>query len=127
RQLFEQRMDVVGVVFEARGRHIGRLAVPAQIGAQDGEVLRHDRREGVEQREVHPDRVQQEDVRARAVDAMIEFGSHDQLSTEEAEMTKQGLLLVMTDIDPANEEDFNRWYEEEHLDERMRIPGFINA
>ena len=38
-----------------------------------------------------------------------------------------GLLLLMTDIDPANEADFNRWYEEEHLDERMRIPGFINA
>ena len=42
-------------------------------------------------------------------------------------MTKPGLLLMMTDIDPANEADFNRWYEEEHLDERMRIPGFINA
>ena len=40
---------------------------------------------------------------------------------------KQGLLLVMTDIDAANETDFNRWYEEEHLDERMRIPGFLNA
>ena len=38
-----------------------------------------------------------------------------------------GLLLMMTDIDPANEADFNRWYEEEHLDERMEIPGFINA
>ena len=34
---------------------------------------------------------------------------------------------MMTDIDPANEADFNRWYEEEHLDERMAIPGFINA
>ena len=40
---------------------------------------------------------------------------------------RQGLLLVMTDINAANEADFNRWYEEEHLDERMRIPGFINA
>ena len=39
----------------------------------------------------------------------------------------KGLLLMMTDIDPANEEDFNRWYEEEHLGERMAIPGFINA
>ena len=39
----------------------------------------------------------------------------------------KGLLLMMTDIDPANEADFNRWYEEEHLDERMAIPGFINA
>jgi len=38
-----------------------------------------------------------------------------------------GLLLMMTDIDPANEADFNRWYEEEHLDERLKIPGFINA
>src|SRR6478672_8501555 len=38
-----------------------------------------------------------------------------------------GLLLMMTDIDAANEEDFNRWYEEEHLAERMAIPGFINA
>ena len=40
---------------------------------------------------------------------------------------RQGLLLVMTDINAANEADFNRWYEEEHLDERMRIAGFINA
>ena len=39
----------------------------------------------------------------------------------------KGLLLMMTDIDPANEEDFNRWYEEEHLAERMNIPGFLTA
>jgi hypothetical protein len=39
----------------------------------------------------------------------------------------RGLLLVMADIDPALEDDFNRWYEEEHLAERMTIPGFINA
>jgi hypothetical protein len=38
-----------------------------------------------------------------------------------------GLLLMMTDIDPADEADFNRWYEDEHLAERMAIPGFINA
>lgn len=39
----------------------------------------------------------------------------------------KGLLLMMTDIDPANEADFNRWYEKEHLGERMAIPGFISA
>ena len=33
-----------------------------------------------------------------------------------------GLLLFMTDIDPAREDEFNRWYEEEHLGERMAIP-----
>ncbi len=39
----------------------------------------------------------------------------------------KGLLLVMTDIDPANEEELNRWYEEEHLEERLSVPGFIGA
>jgi hypothetical protein len=39
----------------------------------------------------------------------------------------RGLLAVWADI-PANiEEDFNRWYDEEHLAERARIPGFLNA
>jgi hypothetical protein len=38
-----------------------------------------------------------------------------------------GLLLFITDIDPKNEDDFNRWYEEEHLAERMAIPGFVAA
>ena len=99
----------------------------AQVGAQHGKVLRHDRRERVEQRQVHADRMQQENVRAAAVDAMIEFYSHDQPLMEEDIDDQPGLLLMMTDIDPANEADFNRWYEEEHLDERMAIPGFINA
>lgn len=39
----------------------------------------------------------------------------------------RALLLVMMDIDPAHEADFNRWYEEEHIPERMAIPGFLSA
>ena len=42
-------------------------------------------------------------------------------------MTKPGLLLFMTDIDPAHESEFHRWYEEEHIPERMAIPGFLTA
>lgn len=38
-----------------------------------------------------------------------------------------GLLLVMMDIDPQNEEEFNRWYTEEHIPERLAIPGFVCA
>ena len=38
-----------------------------------------------------------------------------------------GLLLVMMDIDPAHEEDFNRWYTEEHLPERTSCPGFLTG
>jgi hypothetical protein len=41
--------------------------------------------------------------------------------------TSQGLLLVMADINPAIERDFNQWYEQEHLTERMAIPGFLRA
>jgi hypothetical protein len=40
---------------------------------------------------------------------------------------QRGLLLFMTDVNPALEEEFRRWYEEEHLPERMAVPGVINA
>ena len=39
----------------------------------------------------------------------------------------RALLLVMMDVDPEHEADFNHWYEEEHLPERMSIPGFLSA
>ena len=39
----------------------------------------------------------------------------------------QGLLAVWMDIPAAMEEDFNRWYNEEHLAERVGIAGFLNA
>jgi hypothetical protein len=38
-----------------------------------------------------------------------------------------GLLLVMMDIDPAHEDDFNRWYDEEHVPERLSCPGFLSG
>ena len=38
-----------------------------------------------------------------------------------------GLLLVMMEIDPAHEDDFNRWYDEEHLPERTSCPGFLSG
>ena len=37
------------------------------------------------------------------------------------------LLLVMIDIDPAYEDEFNRWYTEEHFPERLGLPGFLSA
>jgi hypothetical protein len=39
----------------------------------------------------------------------------------------KGLLLVMVDVAPEHEEELNRWYEEEHIPERMAIPGFVRA
>jgi hypothetical protein len=39
----------------------------------------------------------------------------------------RGLLLVAIDVDPAHEDDFNRWYDEEHLPERLQCEGFLSA
>jgi hypothetical protein len=48
-------------------------------------------------------------------------------SRESTMTTSHGLLLVMADIDLAVEQDFNAWYEREHLTERMALPGFLRA
>ena len=38
-----------------------------------------------------------------------------------------GLLMVWCDVPAAKEDDFNRWYNEEHLAERLAIPGFLSG
>jgi len=38
-----------------------------------------------------------------------------------------GILFVWTNVDPAHERDFNRWYDREHVEERVRIPGFVSG
>lgn len=44
-----------------------------------------------------------------------------------AKKKPRGLLLVMMDIDPEHEEEFERWYAEEHLPDRASCPGFLTA
>lgn len=39
----------------------------------------------------------------------------------------KGMLLTSMDIDPADEAEFNRWYDREHLEERVAIAGFLEA
>ena len=38
-----------------------------------------------------------------------------------------GILFVWTSADPEHELDFNRWYDREHVEERVRIPGFVSG
>jgi hypothetical protein len=40
---------------------------------------------------------------------------------------KRGLLLTMTEPPPLMEEEFNAWYDTEHLAERLAIEGFRSA
>lgn len=37
------------------------------------------------------------------------------------------IMVVMMQVDPADAAEFNRWYDEEHLRERLEIPGYISA
>jgi len=39
----------------------------------------------------------------------------------------KGMLLTSMDIAPSDEADFNRWYDREHLAERVAIDGFLEA
>jgi hypothetical protein len=36
--------------------------------------------------------------------------------------TGNAVLLVTVEIDPADDEEFNRWYDEEHVPEKLGEP-----
>jgi hypothetical protein len=50
---------------------------------------------------------------------------------KESDMTTDkkgsGLLMVWADVPADKEADFTRWYNEEHLQERLAVPGFLNG
>lgn len=37
------------------------------------------------------------------------------------------LLLVTVEMDPDHEDEINRWFDEEHVPERLECPGFLWA
>ena len=51
----------------------------------------------------------------------------DQNNTHPTQPIGGTIMVVMMEVDPAHEEEFNRWYNEEHLPERLEIPGYISA
>jgi hypothetical protein len=42
-------------------------------------------------------------------------------------LSGKGMLITFMDADPNEEADFNKWYDKEHLIERVSIPGFLEA
>jgi hypothetical protein len=42
-------------------------------------------------------------------------------------MAKKGFLLVFMHPPPAFEEEFNAWYDTEHIPERLAVPGILTA
>ena len=39
----------------------------------------------------------------------------------------RGLLMVYSDVPPEHDAEYNRWYNEEHIPERLSIPGVLSA
>jgi len=39
----------------------------------------------------------------------------------------KGLLMAAFDFSPVAEDEFHDWYDHEHVPERLRVPGFLNA
>ena len=39
----------------------------------------------------------------------------------------KGMLVVFNEVKPRDERDFNEWYNREHIDERINLPGFHRA
>ena len=39
----------------------------------------------------------------------------------------KGIFLVYTDIPAQHEDEFNKWYNEEHLPELLAVPGILDA
>ena len=44
-----------------------------------------------------------------------------------AEQSGPGLLAVWTDVDQTVEEEFNAWYQTEHIPQLLSLPGFVSA
>lgn len=42
-------------------------------------------------------------------------------------LEKHILLIVRTDVAPEMEEEFNRWYNEEHIPGLLKVPGVLRA
>jgi hypothetical protein len=51
----------------------------------------------------------------------------DNANLPEENPVSKGLLFASFDFSPAREDEFHDWYDHEHVPERMRVPGFLNA
>lgn len=39
----------------------------------------------------------------------------------------KAVLVVQVEVNPSDEDEFNRWYDEEHIPEKLATPGFLSA
>jgi hypothetical protein len=54
------------------------------------------------------------------------LGDDERRELREDDMAK-GILIAAMDFSAAPEDEFHDWYDLEHIPERLRVPGFLNA
>jgi hypothetical protein len=54
-------------------------------------------------------------------------GDHRRTEEESMPQPATGMLLVWTDVPSAEQDDFNEWYDREHLSDRVSVPGFVSG
>jgi hypothetical protein len=58
---------------------------------------------------------------------MRDEGTTQKRGTKKMPLAGKGMLLTSMDVDPEHEQGLNRWYDREHLEERVAIEGFLEA
>jgi hypothetical protein len=43
------------------------------------------------------------------------------------QILRNGLLVVTISVDAADEAELNRWYQEEHVPQKLASPGYLSA
>jgi hypothetical protein len=61
------------------------------------------------------------------VDGRVKPGRDERQGKMKMPLAGKGILLTSMDVDPSDEANFNRWYDYEHLEERVAIDGFLEA
>ena len=51
----------------------------------------------------------------------------EEIAASETSATGEAVLVITIEIDPADDEEFNRWYDEEHFAERLAKQGFLSG
>ena len=51
----------------------------------------------------------------------------DQNGSHATQHVGSTILMVMMDVDPEDEEEFHRWYNQQHIPERLEIPGYVST
>src|SRR4029453_4713191 len=53
----------------------------------------------------------------------------DRLSQRSSDVTvaRPGILAIFNNVAPGREAEFEEWFQHEHLQERLRVPGFVRG